>query len=130
MVRVGDGSTQPIAGQGGAAGVRPGGAPPNGGGASFADALRSASTRAGEVRFSGHALQRIERRDIAFDATRLARLEEAISKAEAKGSRDSIVLIDELALVVSVRNRTVITAVDAAHRKENVFTNIDSVVIN
>lgn len=105
-------------------------APPSAGGApSFADALREA-TGGERIQFSGHALQRLERRQIDLDQGRLARLEDAVTKAAAKGSRDSLVLIDELALVVSVRNRTVITAVDAAHRKENVFTNIDSVVIN
>ena len=52
-----------------------------------------------------------------------------MGRAEAKGSRDSLVLLDELALVVSVRNHTVVTAMDEASRKEHVFTNIDSVGI-
>lgn len=98
-----------------------------GAGPSFADALRSAS---GELTFSGHALERLHRRDIALDGARMDRLNAAVDKAAAKGARESVILIDELALVVSIRNRTVITAVDAASRKENVFTNIDSVVIN
>ncbi len=102
-------------------------AAPSGGG--FAAAMRTAAARSG-IQFSGHALDRIERRGIEFDPAQMARLEDAVAKAAAKGSRDSLVLIDELALVVSVRNRTVITAVDAASRKENVFTNIDSVVIS
>jgi flagellar operon protein len=64
-----------------------------------------------------------------MDEQRLERLEAAVERAEAKGSRDSLILLDELALVVSVRNRTVVTAMDEANRKEHVFTNIDSVVI-
>ncbi len=79
--------------------------------------------------FSKHALRRIEQRGLQLDQARLDRLEAAVDRAEAKGSRDSLVLLDELALVVSVRNHTVVTAMDEASRKEHVFTNIDSVVI-
>lgn len=82
-----------------------------------------------QVNFSKHAMQRIERRGLQLDERRLERLEAAVERAEAKGSRDSLILLDELALVVSVRNRTVVTAMDEANRKEHVFTNIDSVVI-
>lgn len=79
--------------------------------------------------FSKHALRRIEQRGLRLDEARLGRLEAAVGRAEAKGSRDSLVLLDELALVVSVRNHTVVTAMDEASRKEHVFTNIDSVGI-
>ncbi len=82
-----------------------------------------------ELEFSKHALKRIEQRGLQMDAPRLDRLEQAVDRAEAKGSRDSLILLDELALVVSVQNRTVLTAMDESSRKEHVFTNIDSVVI-
>ncbi len=52
-----------------------------------------------------------------------------MDKAAAKGARESLILMDNLALVVSIRNRTVITAVDEKRMKEHVFTNIDSAVI-
>jgi flagellar operon protein len=52
-----------------------------------------------------------------------------VDRAAAKGARESLVMMDDVALVVSVKNRTVITAVDRAHLKDNVFTNIDSAVI-
>jgi len=81
------------------------------------------------LRFSRHATQRIEQRGMEIDAARMERLHRAVDQAEAKGSRDSLILLDELALVVSVQNRTVVTAVDEASRREHVFTNIDSVVI-
>jgi flagellar operon protein len=81
------------------------------------------------VKFSGHALQRIERRGISLDASTTARLNEGVSRAASKGARDSLVLVDDTAFVVSVPNRTVITAVDREHMKEQVFTNIDSAVI-
>ena len=59
----------------------------------------------------------------------MRRLETAVDRAQAKGSRDSLILLDDLALVVSVTNRTVVTAVNEASQRERVFTNIDSVVI-
>jgi flagellar operon protein len=96
------------------------------GGASFADALRS---HLGPLKMSSHALQRIERREIAFDAPVAARLEAAVDKAAAKGSRESLVLVDSTAFVVSVRNRTVITAVPVSPQNDQVFTNVDSAVI-
>jgi len=96
-------------------------------GAAFGDLLHRLERS--QVNFSKHAMQRIERRGLQLDDQRLERLEAAVERAEAKGARDSLILLDELALVVSVRNRTVVTAMDEANRKEHVFTNIDSVVI-
>ena len=81
------------------------------------------------IQFSKHAMKRLEERGLDMDASRLARLERAVGQAEAKGSKDSLILLDELALVVSVQNRTVVTAMDEQSSKEHVFTNIDSVVI-
>jgi flagellar operon protein len=95
----------------------------------FADVFRTTLEQARGVRFSGHAVQRLERRGIDVDETTLARLREGIDRAAAKGSRDSLVLMDGTAFFVSVPNRTVITAVDAASMRERVFTNIDSAVI-
>ncbi len=96
-------------------------------GPAFDEVLRQ---RVGTVKFSGHALQRIERRGIELDANNtLARLEGGVERAAQKGARDSVVFVDGTAFVVSVRNRTVITAVDAQHMREHVFTNIDSAVI-
>ena len=90
---------------------------------------RPGSGDAFAIQFSKHAAQRLEQRGLEMDAGRLARLERAVGQAEAKGSRDSLILLDELALVVSVQNRTVVTAMDEQSSKEHVFTNIDSVVI-
>ena len=59
----------------------------------------------------------------------LQRLEQAVGKAEAKGSKDALVLVDGTAFVVSVTNKKVITAIDEGSVRENVFTNIDSAII-
>jgi flagellar operon protein len=86
--------------------------------------------RAGEgVSLSRHAQQRVDRRELNLDAARLQRLDSAISRAAEKGSRNSVVMLDDLAVVVDVRARTVVTAIEAQQGKEKVFTNIDSVVI-
>ena len=59
----------------------------------------------------------------------MIRLQDAVLRAQAKGSRESLVMMDKAAFVVSIRNRTVITAVDQESMRQNVFTNIDSAVI-
>jgi flagellar operon protein len=95
-------------------------------GPSFGDVL---AERTAQVQFSGHALQRVRRRGIELGATTLQRLQAGVDRAAGKGARDSVVFVDSTAFVVSVRNRTVITAVDRDHMKDHVFTNIDSAVI-
>jgi flagellar operon protein len=108
---------------------------PPAGGQSFADALSRANASAGPagaaqpLQFSKHALARAERRGIELDQGTLGRLSQGVQRAAGKGSRDSLVLVDGTAFVVSVANRTVITAVGSEHMKDNVFTNIDSAVI-
>lgn len=110
---------------------RPGGGPtPTG--PSFGDVLRdrlATSPPQAPLKFSAHAQTRLQSRNIPFGPEEVARLESAVGRAQAKGARESLVLMDSVALVVSVKNRTVITAVDAASLKDNVFTNIDSAVI-
>jgi len=82
-----------------------------------------------DLHFSRHAMQRVERRGVPLDANTLGRLSEGVGRAASKGSRASVVLVDGTAFVVSVTNKTVLTAVPQEHMKEQVFTNIDSAVI-
>jgi len=107
----------------------PGRSAPAAGGPSFADALQQAGGGARPLQFSKHALDRVQRRGIELDGPTLQRLNEGARRAAGKGSRDSLVLVDGTAFVVSVNNHTVITAVGSEHMKEQVFTNIDSAVI-
>ncbi len=97
-------------------------------GAAFPQVLAEQQA-AQSVRFSKHARNRLERRQIDLTPERLERLDNAIARARARGARESLVLLDDVALVVSIRHQTVITATSAASRGENVFTNIDSAVI-
>jgi flagellar operon protein len=98
-------------------------------GASFETLLQRELQRSGQLSFSAHAQKRLNEANINLDAGQMARLENAVQKAAAKGAKESLVLMDNLALVVSIRNRTVITAVDGERMRDNVFTNIDSAVI-
>ena len=103
-------------------------APTQAPGRSFAEELREA-TGTQSLQFSKHAVERLQRRGIELDPSAMQRLGEGVARAAGKGSRDSLVLVDGTAFVVSVRNNTVITAVGPEHMKDNVFTNIDSAVI-
>ena len=81
------------------------------------------------VRFSAHAQQRLAQAEVELGPQAMSRLEAAVEKAGLKGGKESLILLDDLAFVVSVKNRTVITAVGANRMNDSVFTNIDSVVI-
>jgi flagellar operon protein len=126
-------------GVGGASGPRRGeaarpGAAPSGAGPSFAEVLQQTSSApesagAQPLRFSRHALERVQRRGIDLTPATLNRLHDGVGRAAGKGSRDSVVLVDGTAFVVAVGSRTVVTAVGAEHMREHVFTNIDSAVI-
>src|SRR5262245_24100682 len=81
------------------------------------------------LKVSGHAQTRMQSRNIELGQAEWNRVMDGVDRAAAKGAKESLVLVDNAALVVSIKNRTVITAVDQEHLKENVFTNIDSAVI-
>ena len=102
--------------------TRPGGID----GPAFGEVLRQ---RAVGVQFSNHAVQRLQRRGIEVAPGTLQRLDEGVNRAAGKGARDAVVFVEGTAFVVSVRNKTVITAVDREHMRDHVFTNIDSAVI-
>ena len=86
-------------------------------------------TEAANLKFSNHAIERMNSRGISYSPEDLTRLSEAVKKAAAKGSKDTLVLMDSSALIVSVKNNTVVTVMDKNALKENVFTNIDSTIV-
>ncbi|MDP2301431.1 MAG: TIGR02530 family flagellar biosynthesis protein [Ignavibacteria bacterium] len=81
-----------------------------------------------KVKFSNHALKRLESRNIQLDDFELNKIESAVNRAELKGSKDSLVMMRDKAFIVNIPNRTVITAMQVGEEQDNVFTNIDSVV--
>jgi flagellar operon protein len=82
-----------------------------------------------EIRFSAHARARLHSRGVDMTPSRMEALSKAIDKADAKGARESLILSDEAAYVVSVKNRTIITAFDRDNLRDGVFTSIDSAVV-
>lgn len=81
------------------------------------------------VKFSQHAQERLKSRNISFSANDLAKLEGAVNSVAQKGGKESLVMMGDAALVVSIKNRTVVTALDKMQMQGNVFTNIDSAIV-
>ncbi|MEW6193520.1 MAG: TIGR02530 family flagellar biosynthesis protein [Bacteroidota bacterium] len=81
-----------------------------------------------KVKFSNHALKRLESRNIQLSEIDLEKIQNAVDKAESKGAKDSLVMMDNTAFIVNIPNKTVVTAMEVSDTNENVFTNIDSVV--
>ena len=116
-------TTQDTAGQGKASVGRGQGSPSNA--PSFSQLIEEQ-----RVRFSSHAEARIERRGVKLTKDDLRRLGDAVDRMQEKGVKDALVYMNNnVAMVVSVKNRTVVTALDSASAKENIFTNIDSAAI-
>jgi len=93
------------------------------------DSVLHGEMASGHIKFSRHALDRMQNRGIQISPERMQRLETAVDALRGKGSRDSLVLLDQTAMVVSIKNQTVVTVVDQQQLKGNVFTNIDSAII-
>lgn len=81
------------------------------------------------LKFSQHAQLRLKQRGIQLDDGQLNRIAGAVEQAAAKGAKDSLVLFRDIAMIVSVPNRTVVTAMDGAAMKDHIFTQIDSAVV-
>ena len=95
----------------------------------FSDVLRLRLEEQSGVKFSAHTLERLRERGISLGNGQLDRLADGVDRAGEKGAVDSLVLMDDMAFIVSVKNRTVVTAMTGDSLRENVFTNIDSTVI-
>ena len=96
---------------------------------SFDAVMRNEIEKWKGVRFSAHALERLNARNISLSTDDRSKIVEAIDRAQSKGSRDSLVLMRGAAFVVSVTNRTIVTALGREEVHGNVFTNIDSAVV-
>lgn len=104
-------------------------------GMSFSQVLQSKTLQRNEIghmeelKFSRHATVRLADRNIELSSEQLERLNDGAKKAEQKGIKDSLVIVDKLAFIVNIPNRTVVTAMDSTETNENVFTNINGAVI-
>lgn len=96
---------------------------------SFKDLLNNKIDNKESFFISNHAAERLKERNISFNESDMKNINEGINKAEQKGSKETLILYKDTALVTSIKNRTIITAMAKENSKNNVFTNIDSVVI-
>lgn len=98
-------------------------------GEEFSKLLESALKDQQKVKFSKHAQLRMSERNILLSQNELDMISDAVTKANLKGVKDSLILLDKVAFIVNVPSKTVVTTVDKASIKDNVFTNIDGAVI-
>lgn len=82
-----------------------------------------------QLNFSKHAETRIRSREIPWSEALESRISQGIDAAQAKGSREALILVDDVAVIANVKSRTVITAMDKTQLKDRIFTNIDSAVL-
>ncbi len=100
------------------------------GSASFQDILAEKTCRSdGGLKFSKHAAGRLADRNIRLTDEQMERLSDGTQKAGAKGIRESLVIVDQLAFIVNIPNQTVVTAMDQTEADTNIYTNIDGAVI-
>ncbi|MBZ4666235.1 TIGR02530 family flagellar biosynthesis protein [Mahella sp.] len=93
--------------------------------ASFDDVLKGKL----DIKLSKHAEQRIKDRNINLTGEDADKLNQAVARAQAKGIKSSLILMQDKAFIVSVSSNTIITAVDKQHLADSIFTNIDGAVI-
>ena len=96
---------------------------------SFSEVLKTQLERETGITFSAHAMNRLNERGLILGSDELTRLSQAVTKAGEKGATDSLILVNDMAFIVSIKNQTVITAMSGEAMKDNVFTNIDSAII-
>lgn len=96
---------------------------------SFRQILEQVSNRNDTVSFSRHANERLLSRNIRLNEEQMQRLNEGVKQAKEKSIQESLVMMDNIAFIVNVKNNTVITAMDQNTNDSNVFTNIDGAVI-
>lgn len=95
----------------------------------FGKILEESIKKQNELKFSKHAMMRLQDRSIFLTDSQKDRISSAIDKAGSKGVKDTLILMDNMALIANVPNRTIITAAKTDELKESVFTNIDGAVM-
>jgi flagellar operon protein len=96
---------------------------------SFTDMFSAELAQSHNLSFSKHAHQRMHSRGVELSPESMSKLAGAVDRAQAKGSRETLVLADSAAFVVDVKERNVVTVFDRHHLREGIVTEIDSAVI-
>jgi flagellar operon protein len=71
----------------------------------------------------------VSQRNIVLTDQEIRQIDSAIDKADAKGIKDALILMDNKAFVANIKNKTIITATTNEQLKDSVFTKIDGAVI-
>ncbi len=95
----------------------------------FGQILEKIQNKDEEIKFSKHATERLNSRDINLSLDEMNRLKSAFHKAESKGVKDALILMDDKAFIANINNKIIITTVNKEQLKDNIFTNIDGAVI-
>lgn len=96
---------------------------------SFEAILQKAKDANEDIKFSKHALDRMDNRNIKLNSYEMDRLKAGFHKAEEKGVKDALILMEDKAFIASIKNKTIITTISSEQLKDNVFTNIDGAVV-
>lgn len=118
------GGIGPVSGGKKPQGIQPGVKTP-----SFEDVLGRISASKEEVKISKHAADRLASRNIQLSSEDMGKINDAVNKAEAKGIKEALILMNDKVFIANIKNRTIITASTESDLKDNVFTNIDGAVI-
>ncbi|MBM7647126.1 flagellar operon protein [Bacillus ectoiniformans] len=95
---------------------------------SFTKHLVEATERKSLI-ISKHASQRLHERGILIEEQKWQTIEQKMAEAKQKGVSDSLILLQDAALVVSAKNNTVITAMNRSEASSQIFTNINGTII-
>ncbi|WP_242942471.1 TIGR02530 family flagellar biosynthesis protein [Proteiniborus sp. DW1] len=94
----------------------------------FEDILKNEEIKQ-NLKFSKHAVERMQTRDINLNTNEILRIEEAVNKASTKGVKEALILMDDKAFIANIKNKTIVTSVNKEQLKNNIFTNIDGAII-
>ncbi|MDC3414132.1 flagellar protein [Aquibacillus sp. 3ASR75-11] len=95
------------------------------GGSTFSDVLAEVQ----DLKISKHAKQRLVERNIKIDSTQWMEISKKIDEASQKGITDSLVVTKDAALLVSAKNKTIVTALDRGEASSKIFTNINGTIL-
>lgn len=91
---------------------------------SFLDEALQTQSSSKEIKISGHAQKRLEERGLQLNQTDMENLADAVEELDQKGSKNSLLFYKDMALITSINNRTIITALNTDDMET--ITNIDS----
>jgi flagellar operon protein len=98
-------------------------------GTSFDTLFREELFKQSEVKFSKHAMERLQSRNINLSKEDMSKIGDAVNKAAEKGVKETLIIMGNSAFIANVKSKTIITAATGENLKDNVFTNIDGAVI-